>query len=91
MRCLAIAQRAARSSWRLCARVEGGGRLLRKGVWGCLSGVTLVTEEMVYLLGSVRAWGVVPCRAAAAPAEAFTLLMIIFNLRSLLKPTLVGL
>ena len=54
-----------------------------------MSSVTLVTEEVVHLLGSVRAWGVVPCRAAAAPAEAFTLLMII--LRSLLKPTLVSL
>ena len=62
-----------------------------------MSSVTLVTEEVVHLLGSVRAWGqgVVPCRAAAcaaaAPAEAFALLMIILNLRSLLKPTLVGL
>ena len=53
--------------------------------------MTLVTEEVVHLLGSVRAWGgrALSYRSAAAPAEAFTLLMII--LRSLLKPTLVGL
>ena len=41
-----------------------------------MSSVTLMTEDVVHLLGSVCAWGVVPCRAAAAPAEAFTLLMI---------------
>ena len=70
--------------------MEGGGRLLRKRCVG-MSSVTLVTEEVVHLLGSVRAWGgrALSYRSAAAPAEAFTLLMII--LRSILKPTLVSL
>ena len=67
----------------------GWGSSLEKRCVG-MSSVTLVTEEVVHLLGSVRAWGgrALSC-AAAAPAEAFTLLMII--LRSILKPTLVSL
>ena len=62
----------------------GWGSSLEKRCVG-MSSVTLVTEEVVHLLGSFRVWG---GRAVAAPAEAFTLLMI--TLRSLLKPTLVS-
>ena len=69
----------------------GWGSSLEKRCVG-MSSVTLVTEEVVHLLGSVRAWGgrALSCRSCSG-GGLFTLLMIILNLRSHLKPTLVGL